>query len=289
MDVRTGELPTHPSEPDGTEVEALYLDLMKRTLTRYAFGETWQQYEPRRRTLRHLVFRAGKRVLDQRGLELVSRFTFSPEARAEGSDWPPEAETMIGLQRLDNLQHCLEQVIADDVPGDAIETGVWRGGACIFMRAVLKAHGVTDRTVWVADSFRGLPAARPDRLDDVEDALDTYEFLAIPQSQVEANFRRYGLLDEQVRFLPGWFEDTLPTAPVDQLAVLRLDGDMYDSTMVALESLYPKLSVGGFVIVDDYHAVRGCRKAVEDFRTANGIDDPLEQVDWTCRYWRRSK
>jgi len=130
--------------------------------------------------------------------------------------------------------------------------------------------------------------AEENRAEDIEDALWTYDFLAIPIEQVQANFTRYGLLDEQVKFLPGWFEDTLPTAPVEQLAVLRLDGDMYDSTMVALNSLYSRLSVGGFVIVDDYHAIRGCKEAVDDFRAAHGITDELKQVDWTCRYWRKS-
>ncbi len=72
--------------------------------------------------------------------------------RMEGRDWPLLGHTMIGIKRLDNLQFCVERVLADDVPGDLIETGVWRGGATIFMRAILKAHGVTDRRVWVADS-----------------------------------------------------------------------------------------------------------------------------------------
>ena len=270
------------------EVRGLYLDLMKNALTRYAFGETWQPYEPKRGSWRHLVYRQGKRVLDKRGLELVLRFTFNADARAQGADWPPEADTMIGLRRLDNIDQCVRDVIEHDVPGDLIETGVWRGGACIFMRAMLKAYGVTDRAVWVADSFRGLPQAESNRADDVEDALWTYDFLAVPIERVKANFARYGLLDDQVRFLPGWFQDTLPTAPISQIAVLRLDGDMYDSTMVALRSLYPKLSVGGYVIVDDYHAVRGCKEAVDEFRTEHGIVDELHQVDWTCRYWRRS-
>ena len=270
------------------EVRGLYLDLMKNALTRYAFGETWQPYEPKRGSWRHLVYRQGKRVLDKRGLELVLRFTFNADARAQGTDWPPEADTMIGLRRLDNIDQCVRDVIEHDVPGDLIETGVWRGGACIFMRAMLKSYGVTDRAVWVADSFRGLPQAESNRADDVADALWTYDFLAVPIERVKANFERYGLLDEQVRFLPGWFQDTLPTAPISQIAVLRLDGDMYDSTMVALRSLYPKLSVGGYVIVDDYHAVRGCKEAVDDYRTEHGITDELHQVDWTCRYWRRS-
>ena len=269
-------------------VRELYLDLMKKTLTRYAFRESWQPYEPRRGSWRHLVYRRGKGFLDRRNLEIVSRFAFDPEARAAGADWPPEAETMIGLRRLENLEQCVRDVITDGVPGDLIETGVWRGGACIFMRALLKAYAEESRRVWVADSFRGLPKPEENRAADIEDALWTYDFLAVPQERVKANFERYGLLDEQVRFLPGWFEDTLPTAPVEQIAVMRLDGDMYDSTMVALRSLYPKLSVGGYVIIDDYHAIRACKEAVDDFRTEHGIVDELRSVDWTCRYWRRS-
>lgn len=272
----------------GTDTHDLYLTLLKNVLTRYTFGESRQPYEPRPGTWRHLVYRGGKAILDRRGLEVVSRFAFDAEVRAEGRDWPPEAETMIGLRRLDNLQACIDDVIANDVPGDLIETGVWRGGAVIFMRAVLKAHGDTSRTVWVADSFRGLPEPEADRTEDIEDALWKVPFLAIPLEQVRANFDRYGLLDDQVHFLPGWFEDTLPTAPIEQISVMRLDGDMYDSTMVALQSLYPKLSVGGYVIVDDYHAIRACKGAVDDFRVANGITDELQQVDWTGRFWRKS-
>jgi len=277
------------STTEGAErgAQALYIDLMKDALTRYAFGESWQHYEPKRGSWRHFVYRQGKRVLDRKNLELVSRFTFSADVRAEGKDWPPEADTMIGLRRLDNLERCVRDVIEQNVPGDLIETGVWRGGACIFMRAVLKAYGVEDRIVWVADSFRGLPKADAGRLDDIEDALWTYDFLAVPLDSVKANFARYRLLDDQVRFLPGWFQDTLPSAPVERLAVLRLDGDMYDSTMIALRSLYPKLSPGGYVIVDDYNAIRGCKQAVDEFRAEHAISAPLEAVDWTCSYWQK--
>jgi O-methyltransferase len=195
---------------------------------------------------------------------------------------------MIGLRRLDNLQRCIEDVLRSEVPGDLIETGVWRGGATIFMRAVLKAYGVADRTVWVADSFQGLPKADPELFpSDAEDALWKAQELAVPLEQVRANFARYGLLDDQVRFLPGWFRDTLSGAPIARLAILRLDGDMYESTMDALKALYPKLALGGYVIVDDYGAVRGCRQAVNDFREAQGITEPIEEVDWTGVYWRR--
>jgi hypothetical protein len=157
------------------------------------------------------------------------------------------------------------------------------------MKSILAAYGVRDRRVWVADSFQGLPV--PDGVNfpqDIPEDLSSFDELAVSQEQVKANFARYDLLDDQVQFLEGWFKDTLPTAPVESLAVLRLDGDYYESTIQILESLYHKVSPGGFVIVDDYGCIEACRQAVTDFRTANGIDDPIVKVDWTGVYWRRA-
>jgi hypothetical protein len=211
------------------------------------------------------------------------------DERLIGKDWPEDGETMIGMLRLDCIQECVETVLREQVAGDFLEAGVWRGGATIFMKGILEAYGVRDRLVWVADSFRGLPV--PDEVNfpqDVPIDQSIFEELAVSLQQVKANFARYDLLDDRVRFLEGWFKDTLPTAPVDALAVLRLDGDYYESTIQILESLYHKVSPGGFVIVDDYGCIEACRQAVTDFRTANGIDDPIVKVDWTGVYWRRS-
>ena len=214
---------------------------------------------------------------------------FDPAVRELGRDWPPTAHTMIGLRRLDNLQECVEDVLARGVPGDLIETGVWRGGASIFMRAVLQAHGVSDRRVWVADSFEGLPPPDPVRYPaDAGDYHHRMTELAVSLEQVRTHFDRYGLLDDQVRFLKGWFKDTLPGAPVERLAVIRLDGDMYESTLQALTSLYPKLSVGGYLIVDDYDAVQACNQAVHDYRKAQGIREEMLRMPVCGAFWRRS-
>lgn len=272
----------------GTTPEELYLHLMKQCLTRMLFRE---QYRPMASSVsgwRRLVLGPLQSLLRQVQLEIVRIEPDRTDERQEGRDWPLEAETMVGLKRLDNLQHCVTSVIRNGVPGDLIETGVWRGGSSILMRAVLKAYGDCSRKVWLADSFRGLPQPDPARYPvDHGDTLWTYKELAIPLEQVKANFARYGLLDEQVAFLPGWFRDTLPTAPINQLAVLRLDGDLYESTMDALAALYPKVSAGGFVIVDDY-GLHTCRAAIEDFRLAQGITDPIHQIDWTGVFWQRS-
>ena len=154
---------------------------------------------------------------------------------------------MVGRARLDNLEHCIRDVLERNVPGDFIETGVWRGGSTIFMRALLRE--VTDQVVWAADSFEGMPV--PEHNSDGWD-MSRIEQLKVSLDEGKSNFARFGLLDEQVRFLQGWFKDTLPTAPINKLAILRMDGDLYNSTMDALTNLYDKLSPGGYVIVDDY-------------------------------------
>jgi len=182
----------------------------------------------------------------------------------------------------------VETALKDGVPGDFIETGVWRGGASIFVKGVLAAHGDKIRHVWLADSFRGLPRPNPrDYPADEGWNLHRHEELAISRQTVEDNFRAYGLLDERVHFLEGWFKDTMPTAPLERIAVLRLDGDLYESTIQVLEPLYRKVSPGGFVIIDDF-GLSPCRAAVEDFRRDQGISDPVMDIDGMAVYWRKA-
>jgi O-methyltransferase len=211
------------------------------------------------------------------------------DQRLAGRDWPAQGTTMIGLARLENLQHCLESLLADEVPGDVIEAGVWRGGATIFMRALLDLQGATDRLVWAADSFAGLPEPDPlTYLADEGDPHHSFSYLAVTVQDVRRNFSRYGISTAGVRFVEGWFRDTLPRLQGRQWSLIRLDGDMYESTMDGLEHLYPSLSPGGFVLIDDYGAVAGCRRAVEDFRERERICDELEWVDWTGVWWRKA-
>jgi len=206
------------------------------------------------------------------------------------------AASMLPLARMNNIQFCVEDVIRNNVPGDFIETGVWRGGACIFMRGILKAHGISDRRIWVADSFEGLPTPDAEQFP-LEAAAHggpvmnkVYKHFAVSVEEVRENFARFGLLDDQVVFLKGWFKDTLPVAPIGRLALIRLDGDYYQSTWDSLVNLYDKLSVGGYVIIDDYgeDSWTYCRKAIEDFRRERGITESIVPVDSNCHYWRRS-
>jgi O-methyltransferase len=260
-----------------------YLDLCKRSL----MGGHYRAPTPWDGTVRAALYGPMRSGLSHIGYELVH--AVDPAAKEQGLDHASDALTMVGRQRLDNIQFCVTDVLRNRVPGDLIETGVWRGGSAIFMRAILYAHGDCERTVWVADSFQGLPKPDPRYPADKGDRLWTARGLAVAQDEVEANFASFGLLDRHVRFLNGWFKDTLPTAPIDRLAVLRLDGDLYESTTDALQALYDKVSVGGYVIIDDYANERlpGCRRAVDEFRSERGLTGELRQVDWTAVFWRR--
>lgn len=247
-----------------TGAQDLYLDLLKRCLTNMIYQDP-------------ATLRGVHRPFDLR-------------SRAEGVDWPVVAHTMIGIKRLDALHFFVQDVLDRGVPGDFIETGVWRGGACIFMRGMLKARGVTDRVVWAADSFEGVPPPNAERYpQDASYKFHEYQELAVSLEEVQENFRRYGLLDDQVRFLKGWFRDTLPNAPVGRLAVLRLDGDLYESTMDALTWLYPKLERGGYAIIDDFGDVRGCQQAVTEYRAAHGIEEEIVPIDRASVFWRRDR
>lgn len=244
------------------DAQNLYLDLLKRCLTNLIYQEPSTLH--------------GKDV------------PFDLRNRVEGRDWPLMAHTMVGINRLDALHYCIEDVLARSVPGDFIETGVWRGGTAIFMRGALKYHGVTDRVVWAADSFEGLPAPNTEKYpQDAKYNFHEYRELAVSLEEVQRNFRRYGLLDDQVRFLKGWFRDTLPGAPIRRLALLRLDGDLYESTIDALTHLYPKLVPGGYAIIDDFGDVAACKQAVMDYRAEHGIAEEIVPIDWASALWRK--
>jgi O-methyltransferase len=172
------------------------------------------------------------RLLATRGVTMGELRRESRDDVEQGNVWPLHALTMIGRHRLQNIRFCVtvESALNDNVPGDVIETGVWRGGASIYARAVLQAWDVVDRRVWVADSLEGLP---PRNLTD--------------------------------------YPADATTGRSERWAVIRLDGDYYESTVQALNSLYPNLSPRGWIIIDDDHAIDACRQAVGDYRTEHGI------------------
>ncbi len=276
------------------QLRGAYLELIKKSLMDVIHYEKFQFVPIRNIEATGFKLRMLKifdRFVKRKQLMLVKNVPSDFRERMQGKGvWPQFAETMIGIDRLNNIQNCIQDTILNNVPGDLMETGVWRGGATIFMRAVLRAYGINDKIVWAADSFEGLP--KPDEIKyPADEGYNYHQFneLKVSLDDVKNNFAKYGLLDNQVQFLKGWFKDTLPTAPIKKLSILRLDGDLYESTMDALVNLYPKVSIGGYVIVDDYGWIEACRRAVEDYRKKYHVTDQITKVDWTCVYWKKSK
>jgi O-methyltransferase len=275
----------------------LYLELLRGCLTRTLF----QEEEVRDVGIggwRARVWDGFRRYSRHPELRLVKPTLATAEARRARVDgnghYSQNFETSISHDRLKNIQHCITSVLEDEIPGDLVEAGVQRGGAAIFTRAVLAAHGVGDRRVWLADTFTGMPVPNPDSYpaDAGYDQLTGHDPNAIGVERVKANFTRYGLLDDSVQFLVGLFKDTLPTAPLGPLAVVRLDSDLYESTIDSITVLYPKLSIGGYLIIDDYNSSmwsKACGQAIRDYRTEHDVTEPMQQADWNAVYWRRER
>jgi len=275
------------TQPTPQTAPELYLDLMKKILTRALLATGMARHTIRPRGPKSRLLCRLNRAAARFGLEVV-RLTPSCaedylESGHEAGNRVEDADTMLGTRQLDHMQQCIVDVLTQRVPGDLMEAGVWRGGMTIFMRAVLMAHQVTDRKVWAADSFAGLPA--------IDRRHETFGWqggdMAVSLETVKNNFARYGLLDDQVVFLKGFFSETLPTAPIRQLSILRIDADLYESTVDALRNLYPALSPGGYAIFDDYQNLPDCRRAIDEFRRREGITEEICRVDKRAVYWRK--
>ena len=197
---------------------------------------------------------------------------------------------MTGWKRIDNVRDLLMNVFNENIDGDYIETGVWRGGSSVFARSVITMFGQAEsRIAYVCDSFHGLPPGDKG-LDKSDKGWDNTEYLEVHNDIVANNFIKYGLLDSNVVFAKGFFNDTMPhLAPhIKKLSIMRLDGDMYESTVDVLYHLYGKLSIGGYVIMDDWNGFPS-KTACEDFFEVHGISPEIVPIDNIAAYWQKTE
>ena len=232
--------------------------------------------------------------------------------------------TVVDATRL-NWTIALAQA-ALDVPGDYVETGVFRGGTSIVMMRVLDRAGSSKRH-WACDSFKGIPKpTREDRVRTMVGAacltknatagsssfakMDTAGLTAScsrgkpgvfkgqwygSREGFEQNLARFAVTTQRLRIVPGWFNESLPPAGLKSIAFLRVDGDLYASTRDALERLEPLVSEGGFVYIDDYGSFRGCAAAVDEYRAKRGSTETLHPILGASRrnrfqalWWQKS-
>lgn len=262
-----------------------YLGLLKMVLTRYDL-EPQSRYVPVPNVQLGPFGRMVASFLQRKAYSICRQINFDSDKRLNGTDWPLEAETMIGVKRLDQLHDALLTCDREGVVGDFLEAGIWRGGAVIFAAAYLQHSGNSlSRRVVAADSFSGLPLPSDEYPADAGDQHHTIDFLRVKLDSVKENFERYSVDTRNVDFLEGWFEETLPTVAGRKIAILRLDGDMYSSTTHALDALFDSVSPGGFVIIDDY-ALDGAKSALHDFLASRELAPNLMPIDRTAVYFR---
>lgn len=279
----------YPKHEDRIDPLDLYIDLLKRTIRNELYRDdnsppSHNEVERGRQTYAHLQKRYPTLV---NNAGITEEFVIFQQRRSA----TPQAHTLGDMSQVDNVERCVRDVFRNKIAGDFIEVGVFRGGMTILMAGMLRALGEKNRRVYVADSFSGWP--KPEENHSVEDSV-CYELFADAGSfassieEVRHNFGSYNLLDDHVVFVPGWFDETLPKLDVEKFAIIRIDADWYESTQCALENLYPRLSLGGYLVIDDYGLPIGCREAVDEYRQNYQVRDDFQWVNDQTIFWQKT-
>jgi O-methyltransferase len=203
-----------------------------------------------------------------------------------------DSYTMTTPPRVYALVRAVEYVVTRGVAGAIVECGVWRGGSMMAAALTLLRLGVTDRELYLYDTFAGMPP--PEEADTTRSGVRAADLLAQEDedshiwaiaslADVRAAVLSVGYPEERIHFVEGLVEETLPAAAPKEIALLRLDTDWYRSTKHELEQLYPRLAPGGVLILDDYGHWQGARRAVDEYFAENGITVLLNRVDGTAR------
>lgn len=210
----------------------------------------------------------------------ASSTTYNETERNEGLDWPYVGHTMVGHLRIQNVKKALLDVLANNIPGDFVELGVWRGGVCIYARCLLNSHHETDRKVHLFDAFENIPGYET-----------STSYLSVSQAQVEHNLEKYHAKEGTV-FHKGLFKDSVKPFASEfkgNISVLRVDGNFYDSYQDAMYYLYDKVPVGGYVIFDDVMSHPAVTRFWEDFKREQGLPEELIQIDFHSAYYKKTK
>jgi Macrocin-O-methyltransferase (TylF) len=192
--------------------------------------------------------------------------------------------TICSVARLRGLHDGVKYVVENHLPGDLVECGCARGGSAALMALSLRQLG-DGRNLWLFDTFEGLPAPTPDDPDYEIADLFTGSCLG-PVDEVSEFFQEQGVA-HGVEFVKGLFQDTIPRSPIEQIALLHIDGDWYESVKVCLDGLYDRVVAGGIIQFDDYGYWKGARKAVDEFMAKREIKVPLERLDYSGRTLRK--
>ena len=192
--------------------------------------------------------------------------------------------TLVGPERIHNLYVLARRIEQENIPGDVIECGVYRGGTAAIL-ARRATHSKMNRIVWLFDSFQGMP---PTTQADGKDAQEWVGKLTTSPNEVKEVLKRTGAILDRVRIIPGFYENTLPTVEIPQIALLNLDCDWYESVKLCLHKFYDSVVPGGFISFDDYGYWPGCKLAVDEFFQERALPYALQEVDSCARWFQKT-
>jgi len=196
--------------------------------------------------------------------------------------------TLVSPQRIQNLCRLARRIEREHIPGDVIECGVCNGGtAAVLARFATRSH--LNRTVWLLDSFQGMPEVTPeDGVGVGGDSAEAHVGKEVGDPVRVSEVLRSVRADlNRVRVVSGWFQDTFPSVTAKRIAILNIDADWYESVKLCLNTFYDRVVRGGFVSFDDYGHWPGCRRAVDEFFRARRLPYKLHQVDYTAHWFRK--
>jgi O-methyltransferase len=253
------------------------------------------------------IVSTGIRGLLRRGIRpILRRYGYDLTRVSDRSDLPPDFDedtiqvcrdvrefTKTSMERIFTLCRAVEYVVQHDIPGDIVECGVWRGGSMMAVARTLLRLGAADRHLYLFDTFDGMPeptehdrdfrgTAAADLLGESDkNVKSTWSYS--PLDEVQRNMRGTGYDESRVHFVRGKVEDTIPANAPDTISLLRLDTDWYESTYHELVHLYPRVSAGGALIIDDYGHWQGARRAVDQYVEEHRLKLFLSRIDYTAR------
>jgi O-methyltransferase len=270
-------------------IEKDYIDLLKSALMGCLENTCYNEVGAGKKSGIKKAFQTILKFLIPKNTKLIRLSQGSKEERQMRSDSTFNAYTLVGYKRLQFLEESVKEIAHKKIDGDILEAGLWRGGASIFIKKMMDIVGLNNQ-LYCADSFEGMPKPKlKTDLDSLNGDYSKIDFYTVGLEKVIENFKNFNALDSQVHFVKGWFSETMPLLreKIKKISLLRVDCDLYESTLDVLVNMYDKVSEGGFVYIDDYYGWEGCRKAVDEFRLARSIDQALVTVDRDSVYWNK--
>ena len=245
-----------------------------------------------KKAIKYIIKKCGYKLVKDNAIQYD--IDYDPKFISEFETLEPNTATSI--ERMYALKEAVKYIVSNNIVGDLVECGVWKGGSCMLIARTLLEYDQNDRLLWLYDTFEGmtLPTNEDieketgikggDLLENIEKNTDKYNMWAYaPEDIVRKNMESTKYPSDKIKYIRGKVEDTLNETKPKSIALLRLDTDWYESTKAEMDALYPLITSGGVLIIDDYGHFEGARKAIDEYFKSIKEQPLMHRIDYTGR------